>query len=144
MKARRSCVPSGAPPEQRDTASLADLDDRLRSRIGVDLGTGCWHWLGTRTSKGYGVVGWGGVSSGAHRAVWRELVGEIPDGLVLDHLCRVRDCCNPAHLEPVTPAENSRRGENMGPRVPRSTKANWDSIVQDACGKTCGLTQAGP
>jgi hypothetical protein len=47
-----------------------------------------------------------------HRDVYEQLVGPIPEGLVLDHLCRNRSCCNPAHLEPVTTAENVRRGLN--------------------------------
>lgn len=50
----------------------------------------------------------------AHRVVYEQVVGPIPDGLVLDHLCRVRCCCNPDHLEPVTHIENIMRGAGTG------------------------------
>lgn len=65
----------------------------------------CWLWTGA-TTVGYGRF----RGSGVHRMAYEELVGPIPDGLVMDHLCRVRHCVNPAHLEPVTLAENVRRG----------------------------------
>lgn len=50
------------------------------------------------------------VSKSAHREAYKAFKGEIPDGLELDHLCRVRNCVNPDHLEPVTRLENARRG----------------------------------
>ncbi|MFK5284023.1 HNH endonuclease signature motif containing protein, partial [Lacticaseibacillus paracasei] len=52
----------------------------------------------------------GGKSQKAHRFMYERLVGPIPAGMQLDHLCRVRPCCNPAHLEPVTQRENIARG----------------------------------
>jgi hypothetical protein len=82
---------------------------------GIDFSGDCWEWT-RATSKGYGVVGRGSRSAGleqAHRAVWMLLVGPIPDGLILDHLCRNTLCCNPDHLEPVTPAVNKARGYGM-------------------------------
>lgn len=68
----------------------------------------CWEWTGTRSAKGYGVFS--GVR--AHRAAYELLVGPIPAGLTIDHLCRNRACINPAHLEPVTNRENILRGES--------------------------------
>ncbi|KAB2977369.1 HNH endonuclease [Streptomyces sp. SS1-1] len=55
----------------------------------------------------------GGRYQMAHRVAYQEIVGPIPEGLQLDHLCRVRHCVNPAHLEPVTSRENTLRGENL-------------------------------
>lgn len=67
--------------------------------------TPCWIWDLHLDEGGYGRTGTGG----AHRAVYQERVGPIPEGLQLDHLCRVRNCVNPDHLEPVTHTENMRR-----------------------------------
>lgn len=73
-----------------------------------DLGP-CWLWIGTVDRWGYGQMKWQGRRPGSHRVAYELLVGPIPEGLTLDHLCRVPGCVNPAHLEPVTQAENNRR-----------------------------------
>ena len=74
---------------------------------------GCWLWTGKLLPNGYGNVSTGpkGATSSttAHRAVYEAFVGPISEGLQLDHLCRNRRCVNPAHMEPVTAAENVRR-----------------------------------
>lgn len=88
------------------------LIERLRQKYIVDEQTGCWLWTARIDANGYGRFQRGpGVSPLAHRAAYEMLVGPISDGLQLDHLCRVRHCVNPAHLEPVTHAENQMRGE---------------------------------
>lgn len=71
----------------------------------------CWEWPGSKVS-GYGTINADGETQRAHRVVYEAVVGPIPDGLVLDHLCRNRCCVNPAHLEPVSFAENVLRGES--------------------------------
>ena len=72
----------------------------------------CWLWQATIDRYGYGRFA---VSRkqlvGAHRFSFEQVRGPIPEGLVLDHLCRVRHCVNPSHLEPVTQKENSLRGD---------------------------------
>ena len=71
----------------------------------------CWLWEGAISPDGYGSF-YGGNRRNCkpHRFAYEEMVGPIPEGLVLDHLCRVRHCVNPAHLEPVTERENALRG----------------------------------
>jgi hypothetical protein len=78
---------------------------------------GCWTWTGFTNSRGYGqfkVTEQGKTSSvRAHRFAYELLMGQIPPGLVIDHLCRSRDCVNPLHIEPVTQFENTLRGNNF-------------------------------
>lgn len=76
---------------------------------------GCWLWTGT-VKKGYGSQ----RGQIAHRIVYKDLVGGIPDGLELDHLCRNTLCVNPKHLEPVTRAENMRRRTALVTRCRRN------------------------
>lgn len=75
-----------------------------------DLGP-CWLWTARMNRNGYGRACLNGKEPVAHRAVYECLVGPIPEGLILDHLCRRRNCVAPLHLEPVTHQENTLRGE---------------------------------
>jgi HNH endonuclease len=92
-----------------------DLELRFFRKVQYDGETGCWLWQGALHSAGYGFLSVGGRNQLAHRVAYRLFVGPIPDGLELDHLCRVKHCVNPAHLEPVTTAENLRRGREARP-----------------------------
>jgi hypothetical protein len=71
---------------------------------------GCWLWQAGLAHNGYGHLKVGRRTVKAHRFAYELLVGPVLEHLELDHLCRVRSCVNPAHLEPVTHAENVRRG----------------------------------
>lgn len=87
----------------------------------MTVGDGCWQWKSLRSGDGYGRVRHQKKDQLAHRVVYELLVGPIPEGLTLDHLCRNRGCVRPAHLEPVTLAENTRRGQGMSARNARKT-----------------------
>ena len=82
--------------------------ERITRNITVEP-DGCWLWTKCCDRKGYGRVQLGGLLLYAHRLSYEVFEGPIPEGLHLDHLCRVRHCVNPDHLEPVTCAENIRR-----------------------------------
>lgn len=88
---------------------MGELPEKVRSRLNRDPETGCWEWTGAKTGVGYGEVRWEGRTCSVHRLVHELLIGPIPQELELDHLCRVRHCANPDHLEPVTHEENMRR-----------------------------------
>ncbi len=93
---------------QLDPLTLEGLPPRLRRKIRIDPVTQCWLWIGARTKAGYGNAWYRKRNIGAHRLVWRYIRGRLPRR-ELDHLCRVRHCVNPRHLEQVSRAENNRR-----------------------------------
>lgn len=78
--------------------------------IKSDPVTDCWIWQGELNRNGYGTIRIKGRRKMVHRIVYEALVGPIPPGEILDHLCRNRPCCNPKHVEPVSHGENTRRG----------------------------------
>lgn len=96
--------------------------------------TGCWIWMGALSPKGYAKIN-GKI---AHRSSYEAYIGPIPDGLQLDHVCRVRCCVNPHHLEPVTLQVNVARGE-VGQYNARKTHcANSHEFTPENTGRTNG------
>lgn len=88
---------------------MPTLLQRIEALSIPEPNSGCWLWLGCLDKDGYGWFS-GGVSRRAHRTSYEVLVGPIPPGLVPDHVCRVRSCVNPRHLELVTRRTNTLRG----------------------------------
>lgn len=96
-------------PQDRGRPSLLN-----RFMANVRLDGDCWLWTKTLNQKGYApFYVTPRCSPVAHRWIYTLLIGDIPEGLQLDHLCRRRSCVNPWHLEPVTNRENQRRGEHL-------------------------------
>lgn len=83
--------------------------DRFMEKV-RESDDGCWEWTAYSGKRGYGRFYYKGKGALAHRWSYQFHRGEIPAGLVLDHLCRNTVCVNPWHLEPVTPRENALRG----------------------------------
>lgn len=105
------------------------IRERFWSKVEKIAG-GCWLWRAARTSNGYGEFSIRHRGYLAHRLAYQMTKGPIAQGLEIDHLCRVRQCVNPDHLEAVTPEENNRRAPKPGaPKGPRPER--WEA----ACGK---------
>ena len=100
-----------SPSIHRYVSRCASPIDRLLAKIAPDA-NGCWLWTGSIGGGGYGRFKTHRTTY-AHRAAYEMMVGPIPRGLELDHLCRVRRCVNPVHLEAVTRSENQRRGQTV-------------------------------
>lgn len=83
---------------------------------------GCWVWVAAKTAAGYGTFTVENKTYRSHRVAYQVLAGVIPDGLVTDHLCRVRACVNPAHLDVVTHQVNLLRGETRAAEQVRRTQ----------------------
>lgn len=90
---------------------------RFWSKV-IAMPSGCWEWQATKTRGGYGQFNLSSKRFQAHRFSYELLIGPIPDGLTIDHLCRNPACVNPAHLEPVTLAENERRAAGLKTHCP--------------------------
>ena len=95
-----------------DAKAAVDLEARFWARVvrrGVDQ---CWPWNGSRQTQGYGRMEVRGRALAAHRLSYMLNIGSIPEGAVIDHLCRNKACVNPAHLEAVTLSVNATRAAN--------------------------------
>lgn len=102
----------------------------------------CWLWTGERKPEGYGRLQWQGQRWYAHRLIYTLLVGEIPDGLQLDHLCRVPACVNPDHVEPVTPKVNQERKKAKWAK-PKTPSKEAQRIAAGLCRKGHVLAEVG-
>jgi hypothetical protein len=96
------------------------LGDRFWTKVRKDA-DGCWRWIAANNGVGYGHMYYEGAMRYSHRLAYEALIGPIPEGHDLDHLCRTRCCVNPAHLEAVTRRENLLRGEGLTARNAAAT-----------------------
>ena len=97
-------APSKYPP-----TDLAYLESRFWAKVDVGHPLECWEWTASVMGHGYGQT-WDGITMRyTHRVAWELTHGHITDDLTVDHMCYNRRCCNPAHLQLLTRAENSKR-----------------------------------
>jgi hypothetical protein len=129
-------------PQLREAVLLRDrgFQERFWAKVWKPDDFPCWLWIGTRSIGGrYGAIKVGGRMRPAHRISWEMVNGPIPAGLELDHLCRITACVRPDHLEPVTHAENMRRGDGWAGVNARKIECERHhiSLVQIASGRIC-------
>jgi len=103
------------------TNGPAPIAERLERLSMPEPMSGCTLWVGGDNGLGYGVVWHKGGMRRAHRVAWELEHGPVPEGLVLDHICRVRSCINPTHLRAITFRENVLCGEAISAQEARRT-----------------------
>lgn len=97
------CCMSATPYNNRDPLAFTSGDPRIQPIPE----SGCWVWILRIDRNGYGRIKYGGRNMRVHRVWWMRNVGLIPDGMVIDHMCRERACVNPSHLRLVTGRQNT-------------------------------------
>lgn len=88
---------------------MKTLEERFWQKVDCREADECWEWKAAKYTNGYGIIRDGSKIRSAHRLSYALAHGEIPEGLVIDHLCLNKGCVNPAHLEAVTHRENTLR-----------------------------------
>lgn len=96
--------------------------ERFEKKVQHIPESGCWIWSGYLCNKGYGIFWFDGGAKKAHRISYELYVGQIPAGMVVDHVCRERSCVNPEHLRPVTSRENTHADGSIAPAKRNSQK----------------------
>lgn len=100
------------------------MKERILNHPLIDRSSGCWIYTGYLDPDGYANISVGGKTKRLHRVSYEAFKGPIPDGKMIDHLCRNRACCNPEHAEPVTNTINQRRGDTVSSRNYVKTHCN--------------------
>lgn len=119
------------------------IEARLDAQTQVDEASGCWLWTGRITSKGYGQMSVKRKTFFVHRLSYERHVGPIPPELTIDHLCCVKNCVNPEHLEAVPPGVNSVRGFAMAAvnrrktHCPQGHAYDEENTYQGKRGRSC-------
>jgi hypothetical protein len=124
-----------------DSIGLWGLRNRFLDQVAFEPMSGCWLWVGHINADGYGSIRVQKVLYQVHRYAYTILVGEVPEGLELDHTCQVRCCVNPAHLKPVTSAENKRLAGVRRKYCPNGHEYTVDNTSYTGGYRRCKLCQ---
>ncbi len=111
---------------------MIELPEFIQSKISPEPMSGCWLWTGALTPKGYAQIRMAKRIERGHRVVYSFYRGQLPDDVPLDHRCRTRCCVNPDHLEPVTFAENTYRGDGPAGKNRRKLVCDYGHSLEDA------------
>lgn len=126
--------------ERRTRWPKRTVSERFWAKVDKNGLNGCWLWTAFTHKNGYGRFGVAaGVGIGAHRWSWSEANGPIPEGFEIDHLCFVKNCVNPAHLEAVTPQVNSKRAGARITHCPQGHLYDEGNVVMDAGRRKCRI-----
>ena len=125
--------------------------DRFKAKIHVSNQNGlrnapCWNWIGSTTSSGYGEFKAdgrrGAKKTNPHRFAYQHYIGSIPEGYEVDHLCKNRLCCNPAHLEAITLQENRRRRNADQTHCKQGHEFNDENTLRSGNRRRCRICSA--
>ena len=121
----------------------APIAERLARNSIPEPNTGCILWTAVCDRGGYARMSLGRTMASAHRVAYELANGPIPEGLDIDHKCRVRSCVNPEHLEPVSHRENIRRGECFsGKKMRQTTCIRGHELEMTSRGRKCFTCEA--
>jgi hypothetical protein len=104
--------------------SYPSVIERFESKFVLAPDSGCWLWTSPVNPDGYGSFSVNDKSYRAHRFSYKNYVGDIPEDMQIDHLCKTTICVNPKHLEVVTPTENVRRSDNWNAKKTQCGKGH--------------------
>lgn len=99
---------------------MPPAEPRFWAKVNAEDGAACWNWKATVSEWGYGQFYLAGKLRYAHRVAYEYCIGPVPPGMQVDHLCLNKRCVNPAHLEPVSGAENRRRVGRIAAQVSKT------------------------
>lgn len=137
-------APASPPRRQRGGWSTSPRPVEERFWEKVDASGDCWEWTGSQTPTGYGTFfPTRSTPVRAYRFAWELLIGPIPEGMQIDHMCMNTRCVNPLHLRLATPRENTLRGHSRSAINARKTHCNQghplsgDNLRQVRKGRSC-------
>lgn len=105
------------------------LLERIEEKISREPMSGCWIWTGALSGGGYAQAGINRKTVYVHRLAYEAFRGCVPAGQTIDHLCRVRCCVNPWHMEAVSPRENVLRGVSAPAMLARKTHCKYGHLL---------------